>query len=257
MGAHFIETRNVADSALQVFWEAMPLDLMLCVSWRYLIPRSIYTRPRLGTYILHDSPLPQYRGFAPSVWAIVNGEDCTGATLFAAADKVDAGDIIDQREIPFGPDDTIAEVMEAVTKTYLSIIEESIPRILNGTATAKPQDQSQATFTCKRMPEDNLVDWTEPTMCIHNLIRGVTRPYPGAFTSLFGKRMIVWRARRLSAFPEYVGRVPGRVVQVQKGIGSVVLTGDSALLVTEVQSEGEEACRADLVLDRISLTLGR
>ena len=257
MGAHFIEARNVADPALATFWETTPIDLMLCISWRYLIPRCIYVRPRLGTYIFHDSLLPEYRGFAPTVWAIVNGEKRTGATLFAVDDAVDAGDIIDQREVVIGPDNTIAEVMEAVTGIYLAMIKDSIPRILSGAVKPRPQNQSMATFTCKRLPEDNCIAWDDTTARVYNLIRAVTRPYPGAFTTLAGKKHIVWGARRVSVPPKYVGRVPGRVVEVQAGIGSVVLTGDGALLLTELQCEGQEARRADLVLDRITLTLGR
>jgi methionyl-tRNA formyltransferase len=178
-------------------------------------------------------------------------------TLFEMVDQVDAGDIVDQVPVPIGPDDAIGEVMEAVTGRYLELLERNLPALLAGKAPRRPQDHSLATFTCKRLPEDNRIDWSAPTQRIHDLVRAVTRPYPGAFTTLQGRPLRVWRTRRLERSPRYVGRVPGRVVETIPGEGAVVLTGDGALLVTEVQEEGKEPACASSSLDRPSLTLGR
>lgn len=255
-GARFFETKNVGGEKWWGFWESEPVDLMLVVSWRYLIPEQIYRRPRRGTFVFHDSVLPAYRGFSPTVWAMINGEDHTGVTLFEIAEEVDAGDIVDQKRIPVGPDDTIATVMVRVTEIYLTLLERNLARLLDGTAPRRVQDHHLATFTCKRLPEDNRIDWSADAQEIYNLIRAVTAPYPGAYTSLKGRKLIVWSARR-EPFPPYAGRVPGRVVQVRAGEGAVLLTGDGALLITEVQLEGQDRTRADRVLNRITLTLGR
>ena len=256
-GARFFEARNIASPAMTDFWSGESVDLMLAVSWRYMIPREIYERPKFGTYVFHDSLLPTYRGFAPTVWAIANGEDHTGVTLFRISEEVDAGDVIAQRRIAIGPDDTIAAVMSAVTQTYLQLLGENFAALASGTARATPQNHAAASYTCKRLPGDNAIAWAASTARIHNLIRAVGHPYSGATTSLASRLLTVWAAERIADAKPYVGRVPGRVVEVLPGKGSVVLTGDGALLLTRVQAEGgEEQCAAD-VLDSISMTLGR
>lgn len=256
-GAQFKEARQVAAASWAPFWEKTPVDLMLVVSWRYLIPERIYRKPRRGTFVFHDSPLPKYRGFAPTVWAIRNGEAQTGATLFEIADEVDSGDVVDQQTVPIGPEGTIAEVMEEVTQAYLTLLARNLNALLAGTAPRTRQDHSQATFTCKRVAEDNRIDWTRPTADVHNLIRAVTRPYPGAYTQLNGNVLRVWEARRLPVEKPYVGSVPGRVAEIRPGEGVVVLTGDGSLLVTRVQREGGEVLPAAEVLNSINHTLGR
>ncbi|MBK8027956.1 MAG: methionyl-tRNA formyltransferase-like protein [Chloroflexi bacterium] len=255
-GAAFYEARQVGAPKWADFWANTPIDLMLTVSWRYLIPREVYERVRLGTYVLHDSLLPAYRGFAPTVWAIINGEDHTGVTLFEIAEGVDSGRIIAQQRVPIGPDDTIADVMEAVTQSYLAVLAAQLPALLDGTAGRTEQDESRATYTCKRIPEDNRIDWTQPTAVIYNLIRAVSAPYPGAFTTLNGHRLYIWAAQRV-AVPPYVGRVIGRVIEIRRGEGVVVLTSDGALLIQRVSWEGEPPVAAEQILNNLSHTLGR
>lgn len=256
-GFRLIETRSLAGSSMSGFWESTVVDLMIVVSWRYMIPRDVYELPRRGTFVLHDSLLPKYRGFAPTQWAMINGESTTGVSLFRIAEAVDAGPIVDQLEIPIAEGEVIGEVMERVTSGYIELINRNLRSLLDGRAPLREQDESAATYTCKRLPEDNRVDWGAATEAVYNLIRAATTPYPGAFTTVAGEKLIVWSADRLGAAPGYVGRVPGRVIQVKPGEGVVVLTGDGALLLREVQLAGKpRTCAAD-VLTRISLTLGR
>lgn len=256
-GAVFYETRQAGASKWDSLWESTPIDLMLCVSWRYLIPSDVYQRARLGCFVFHDSPLPAYRGFAPTVWSIINGERETGATLFEIAEGVDSGAIVAQSSVPIGDNDTIAEVMERVTETYLALLEAQLPALLSGSAPRQGQNERQATYTCKRLPEDNRISWEHSSRVIHNLIRAVTTPYPGAWTTLDGRRLTIWSASKLDGFPPYVGRIPGRVVEIRRGEGVVVLTGDGAVLVRQVQRENETAVPAWEVLNSLSQTLGR
>lgn len=256
-GGRFFETKKVGSPRWGQFWDSTDVDLMFVVSWRFMIPASVYQRPRLGTFVFHDSLLPEYRGFSPTVWAIINGEDHTGVSLFEIADGVDEGDIIAQERVPIGPDDTIAAVMEQVTHTYLDLLEQNLDNLLRGTAPRYPQDHSRATYTTKRLPEDNLIDWSGPTEQAFNLIRATSTPYSGAYTFLDGQKIRVWSAKRLSISRSYIGRIPGRVVEVWPEEGSVVLAGDGSLLLTEVQLEGGEVVCATDVLNRLSQTLGR
>jgi methionyl-tRNA formyltransferase len=256
-GGQFYETKAVAAERWREFWDTTPLDLMIAVSWRYLIPREVYSRPHRGTFIFHDSLLPAYRGFGPTVWSIINGEDHTGVTLFEIADDVDSGDIVAQQRVPIGSDDTIADVMEQVTRAYLDLLEANLIALLDGTAPRTPQDHTLATYTCKRLPKDNQLDWTQPTQTIYNLIRAVTHPYTGALTTLDGQPLRVWAAQTIVDYKPYIGRIPGRVVEIRRGQGAVVLTGDGALLITQVQLADNPPVRADEVLNKLALTLGR
>jgi methionyl-tRNA formyltransferase len=254
-GFRFVESKKVGSPQLDDLWETEEIDLMLVVSWRYLIPSIVYQQPRLGTYVFHDSLLPEYRGFAPTVWAIINGNDRTGVTLFEIAEEVDSGDIIDQQQVNIHLDDTIAIVMERVTQVYLDILERNLDKLLAGEAQGTPQDHSLATYTCKRLPEDNQIDWNNSSERIYNLIRAVSQPYTGAYTYLLGKKIYIRSAKRMTNI-NYIGSVPGRIVKVIPEVGSLVLTGDSALLVTQVELQDEEIlCAAD-VLNSINLTFG-
>lgn len=254
-GYNFIESKKVNSPILIEFWGKEEIDLMLLVSWRYLIPPDIYQRPIFGTFVFHDSLLPEYRGFAPTVWAIINGNDHTGVTLFEIAEDVDSGDIIDQQKVDIDIEDTIEVIMEKVTQVYLEILERNLGVLLSGNATRTPQNHSLATYTCKRNPEDNQIDWNFSSEDIYNLIRATSRPYTGAFTFIEDKKLYIWSAKRMTNLT-YVGSIPGRITKVIPEVGSVILTGDGPLLITQVQRENEEIqCAAD-VLNDINLTLG-
>ena len=255
-GHRFIEARNVARASLSSFWREQPVDLMLKVNWRYVVPAVIFQRARLGSYVFHDSLLPLYRGFSPTVWAIINGEKETGVTLFRATEEYDAGDIVEQRSVPIGSNDSIASVTERVTQTYLDIAAEKFADLLSGQISARQQDHSAATYTCKWTPADARIDWNQSASDIFNLIRATSQPYPGAFTYLDCRKLTVWSARLPGDMRKYVSRVPGRVLSHQPGAGALVLTGDGPILLQSVQLEGEPIVEASLILNSLSQTLG-
>jgi methionyl-tRNA formyltransferase len=256
-GGEFYQARQVGSPSMMAVWDARPIDLMVAVSWRYYVPPAVFRRARLGAYVFHDSLLPKYRGFAPTVWAMINGEPQTGVSLIEMGEGIDEGDIIAQAPVAIGPDVTIATVLENVTQAYLDMAGTHIPALAGGNVARHPQDHSAATYCCKRLPEDNWIDWTAPTQRIYDLIRATTAPYPGAFTTLNQKTLRIWSAERTRQRSNYVGRVPGRVVAVQEGRGVEVLTGDGQILITRVQLDGEPAVPAVELLSRLSTTLGR
>lgn len=251
----FHEAKSLAAAQGAAGWRTSPPDLLLAVNWRYLVPREIFSLPRMGAFVFHDSLLPAYRGFSPTVWAMINGQSQTGATLLEMADGVDAGGIVDQAAVPIGEDDCIGTVVQRVTDSYLELLERNLTGLLAGFACPKAQDSRLATFCCKRLPEDNRIDWKMPAEQIHNLIRATTRPYPGAFTSLSGRQLKVWSARRVEVVKSYVGAVPGRVVEIIPGEGVLVLTGTSPLLLCEVQLGSETPTLADTTLNKLAHTL--
>ena len=253
-GATFIETRNVAAPQWDAMWRA-PVDLLFMVHWRYLLPDLILERPRLASVVFHDSLLPKYRGFSPTVWAIINGESEVGVTMLHASREVDSGDIIDQERVPIGPDDTIGEIFPRTTQAYLALLERTLDALRSGRAPRHAQQHALATYTCKRTPDDARIEWSRSAGTIHNLIRATTYPYPGAYTYFAGRRMAILAARVAPDTPLYVGAVAGRVIRILPNIGVVVLTGEGALLITAVQFADESpVCAAD-VIKSISATL--
>jgi methionyl-tRNA formyltransferase len=232
------------------------IDLVFIVHWRYILAMRAVGKVGLATVVLHDSLLPAYRGFSQTVWAMIVGEQRCGVSMCHLSESMDAGDLIDQVEVAIGPDETIAEVMEKSTFGYLTLLERNIELLKRGLAPRRAQDRSLATYTCRRLPSDNLIDWRQPTRSIFNVIRATSHPYPGAYTFYQGKRMRIWMAERESVTRRYVGAIPGRVVEIFDRKGIAVLTGDGTLLVRTIQMEQEsEVCAAD-VIRSISAQLG-
>jgi methionyl-tRNA formyltransferase len=254
-GARFIEAKNVGANEFDLFWQESNIDLLFAVNWRFMIPKKVYSKLSVGGYIFHDSLLPIYRGFSPTVWAIINGEKQTGVSLFEIAEEVDAGDLVDQKRIPILHEDTIQTVMTKVTSGYLELLERNLTNIVSRKITKKSQDNQKATFTCKRIPSDNKIEWNNSSISIYNLIRGVTHPYTGAFTNFEGKKLIIWSAKILEHYRIYCGRIPGRIVERIPGEGVVVLTGNGAILIKQTQIDGQEETQAENILKSISNTL--
>ena len=237
------------------FWSELAIYIIFVVSWRYMIPSKIYNKAKIGSYLFHDSLLPEYRGFSPTVWSIINGKKYTGVTLLEIDQKVDSGDIVDQIKIPIHIDDKISDVMKRVTQTYLDLLEKNINNIINGEINTIHQDHSTATYTQKRLPSDNLIDWKLSTIEIYNFIRALSRPYPGAFTFINKTKLIIWQAKLVDNSTEFIG-IPGRLVKIIPGEGVIVITGDGYIMVNEVQYKNKEPQCASLILNSLNICLG-
>jgi methionyl-tRNA formyltransferase len=186
---------NLSDAAEFADLKALQPDLIFSFYYRNMIPVAVLELPKLGAYNLHGSYLPSYRGRAPVNWSVVRGETKTGATLHAMVAKPDAGEIIDQEAVAIGPDDTSAEVQARVTQAAVAVISRQIDNLENGKAPRHEQDLSQASYFGRRRPEDGRIDWSRPAVEIHNLIRGVSHPYPGAYADVAGSKTFFWRSR--------------------------------------------------------------
>lgn len=247
--------RNARLSDIVAFFEERSVDYLFCFGYRRMLPEKVVSCVRGAACSTHFSLLPKYRGFAPVNWAIINGEDTCGVSLFHMASEMDAGDVVDQREVPIGPTEYAGDVMENCLITLRDLLIENWTDFKTGSVKRAPQDHGQATYTCARNPEDGEIDWTQPTRKIFNLIRGLSAPFPGAYTLLNGQPLVIWSAEPYE-LPLYVGRIPGKVVRIEKGYGVVVLTGDGAVLLREVTYESEKR-RPDQVIKSIRVTLGR
>lgn len=162
--------------------------------YRHMLGRELLAIPQAGAYNLHGSLLPRYRGRAPINWAILHGERYTGASLHRMVEKPDAGHLVDQETVPILPNDTAAEVLDKVTWAGEQILDRSLPKLFNGTAQHKPMDLNQGSYFGRRRPEDGRIDWKQGAWTIHNLIRAVAPPYPGAFFDSGDRRLQVLRS---------------------------------------------------------------
>lgn len=210
--AHDIPVRLDADlgaPAELVALRALAPDLVLSCYYRQLLPAPALAVPRLGAYNVHGSLLPRYRGRAPVNWAVLNGETETGATLHVMTSRADAGDIVDQEAVPIGPDDTAAAVQARVCVAAVRVLARQLDALLAGRAPRMPQDPALATTFGRRRPEDGAFTWTQPAAAIHDLVRAVSHPYPGAFTALGNRRLHVWRTRRCDPGAGPDGAPPG------------------------------------------------
>ena len=168
---------------------ALQPDFFFSFYYREMLKRELLEIPKRGALNMHGSLLPKYRGRAPVNWAIIHGETETGATLHYMTEKPDNGDIVAQQAVPILPNDTALEVFQKVTVAAEIALNACLPDMLAGTAKAVPQDLSKGAYFGGRKPEDGIIDWSQSAQEIHNLVRAVAPPYPGAVTNLMGKPM--------------------------------------------------------------------
>jgi methionyl-tRNA formyltransferase len=169
----------------KLVYDANP-DLIFSINYRKLISSEIFTLPPMGTYNIHDSLLPAYRGFAPSVWAMLRGETETGITIHEIIEEVDAGDILAQCRFPIYEEDTIFDLLKRISKNTESLFKEILPNIVNGTAIKTPQPENGGFFLPRRGPKDDYIDWSETAEAVHNFIRAVNYPITVSKTTLKG-----------------------------------------------------------------------
>jgi methionyl-tRNA formyltransferase len=157
-------------------------DFIFSFYYRSMLPMSLLRKARLGAFNMHGSLLPKFRGRAPLNWAIVKGATETGVTLHEMTEKPDAGRIVDQEAVSIGPDETAVEVFHKMTAAAEKVLERTLPSFLQGRIALKPNDLSQGSYYGRRRPEDGRIDWTKSAKEIHDLVRAVAPPFPGAFS---------------------------------------------------------------------------
>lgn len=191
-----VETPSDAnDPAFVERLRAIDPDFLFSFYYRKMLSPAVLAVARRGAFNMHGSLLPKYRGRAPVNWAVLKGERETGATLHEMVAKPDAGRIVGQEAVPIGEDDLAVDVFARVTHAAETVLKRELPRLLDGTAILAPQDLSQGSYYGGRKPEDGRIDWTQPARAIHDLVRAVAPPYPGAFTSVEGKGLRILRTR--------------------------------------------------------------
>jgi methionyl-tRNA formyltransferase len=181
-GIPFITPDNPNTTDLVARIAGLKPDFLFSFYYRQLLKAPLLATAARGAYNMHGSLLPKYRGRVPVNWAVLHGERETGATLHRMVEKADAGEIAVQQAVPILPDDTAQEVFDKVTLAAEMALDRVLPALVAGTAPHLVQDLSRGAYFGGRKPEDGRIDWSRPAVEIHNLVRAVAPPYPGAFS---------------------------------------------------------------------------
>jgi methionyl-tRNA formyltransferase len=176
-------------------------DYLFSFYYRHMIPAELLACAKIAALNMHGSLLPKYRGRAPVNWAILHGETKTGATLHVMEAKPDAGDIVGQSTVSINPDETATDVFGKVSKAAVDVINHVLPQLIQGQVPKKPNDLSKGSYFGGRKPEDGHIHWRQSAKQVHDLVRAVAPPYPGAFTENQGQKMIVARTTLQGPFP--------------------------------------------------------
>jgi UDP-4-amino-4-deoxy-L-arabinose formyltransferase/UDP-glucuronic acid dehydrogenase (UDP-4-keto-hexauronic acid decarboxylating) len=212
-------------------------DVLFSFYYRSMVSDEVLAIPKHGSFNLHGSLLPAYRGRAPANWAILKGETETGVTLHHMITRPDAGDIVGQRRVPIMPADDARTLNLKLADAARELLGQTLPLIRAGTAPRIPQDESAASYYGKRTPADGVIDWRKPAADIVNLVRAVTRPYPGAFTYTRSTKFLVWQAEAIKNAVR--GAPPGQVLNVNP---FEVACGDGAVRILFGQQERGVYC---------------
>ncbi len=176
-------------------------DFIFSFYYRFLLGEEILRSARRGALNMHGSLLPKFRGRAPVNWALLHGATETGATMHYMVARADAGNIVDQQSVPIGEDDDALTVFRRVTDAAETVLARSLPKLIDGTAASIPQPILVGEYFGRRSPEDGRIDWSRSACDIHNLVRAVAPPYPGAFAHIRGERWTITRTKVLAAEP--------------------------------------------------------
>lgn len=250
-GIPVLRPASAAQAGIERTLSQLRPDFVFSFYYRSLIGDGVLSCARRAALNMHGSLLPKYRGRAPVNWAILHGERETGATLHHMVAKADAGDIVDQQAVPILRDDTAKDVMDKVTTAAEIVLARSLPLLAAGTAARTPQRLSDGQYFGRRTPEDGRIDWGWPAARIHNLVRAVAPPYPGAFGDVSGQRWIIERTHL----------VPGRAAAdrrphlFEEGGRCYITCGDGGVL--ELMAASAAGAPVDLIRLAKDLALQR
>ncbi len=224
---------------------ALQPDFFFSFYYREMLKAPLLAIPRRGGLNMHGSLLPKYRGRVPVNWAIIHGEKETGATLHYMTEKPDNGDIVAQQAVPILPNDTAFEVFQKVTVAAEMALDGCLPALLAGKAQAVKQDLSKGAYFGGRKAEDGIIDWSQSARQIHNLVRAVAPPYPGATTRLLGKPMRILQTLVAGQAPAGQCGETGASGFFVKDGKAYAACGSGLLRVVRFELDGVEMSAAD------------
>jgi methionyl-tRNA formyltransferase len=237
---HILQPEKLKNPLFIEELRALRADLQVVVAFR-MLPEIVWNMPPLGTINVHASLLPKYRGAAPINWAIINGEKETGVTTFKLTHEIDTGNILLQRRVDIGENETAGELHDKLKEAGASLLVETVKGLVDGSIKEKPQEGIlsdlvlDSTHAPKIFTETCKIDWTKPAEQIYNLIRGLS-PFPGAFTELNGKIFKIYSSEKHLSLN---AGVPGTFETDGRGFLRFACS-DGYIYAKEIQAEGKK-----------------
>ncbi len=227
----FIPSGNQQQEMAEWIEDLRP-DVIFCFGWSYLLKQEILRIPRLGVIGYHPAALPYNRGRHPIIWALALGLERTASTFFFMDEGADSGDILNQKYLDIQPGDNARSLYDRLTETALIQTEEFVPWLADGSFQRIAQQHELATYWRKRSQRDGIIDWRMSAVTIHNLVRALTRPYPGAEFVWNDKTVKVWNSE-LPEFSHDISNIePGKVIEAEGGT-LTVKCGEGVLRILE------------------------
>ena len=238
-GLPILQPRNLKAPEFQETLRALKADLQVVVAFR-MLPESVWAMPPLGTFNLHASLLPKYRGAAPINWAIIRGEKETGLTTFFIQKEIDTGDILLQTRLPIGENETAGELHDRMMTAGAQLVLDTVRLIESGDYQLQKQDHTLATPAPKIFHDDCRINFNQDSQSVHNFIRGLS-PYPGAWTRFRGKQLKLLRSKISDLKPQNME--PGELFRPDKKT-LCFITADGCVEISEVKLEGKRMMSA-------------
>ena len=239
-----LQPTNLKDPGFQQELKELAADLQIVVAFR-MLPEVVWNMPPLGTFNLHASLLPNFRGAAPINWALIQGEKVTGVTTFFLQHEIDTGNILFQEKVTILPEDNLGSLYEKLMNLGANLVVQTVVAIANKDIHPLPQDEALAIHSAPKIfKETGKIDWITSATSIHNLIRGLS-PYPGAWTELQGKSCKIFASTHLEG--KLSGKAPGEWTSDFKTYLHFQC-GQGILVVQELQLEGKKRMKVDELL---------
>lgn len=236
---YYIE--NINDNNAVDLIKSLDLDVLFVIGWSQIVRIPALSSVKIGMIGAHASLLPHNRGSAPINWAIIKGELCTGNSLIWLSDGVDNGDIIDQQRFDITPYDTCKTLYDKVSLSNAIMISKVLPLLEKGEIPGRKQEHSNEDILPRRRPSDGEIDWSCSSLQIYDFVRALSRPYPGAFSYMNGKRVKIWKSSLLpgNPYPDVkCGNVIGPVFSTDVlSCGQIISCGDGAIIINEIEDE--------------------
>jgi len=232
--AELLPVKNVNEPSFIAEIVRRHLNVSIVAGYSTIIAEPLLTAPKHGTINLHAGRLPQYRGGSPLNWQLANGEKLAGLSIIQVDAGIDTGDVLAEAEIEITPQATISDLHREANLRFPKLVLDVVSALEEGTLKPRKQDSRMAAYWHQRNDADGRIDWQNSAMEIYNLVRAVTRPYPGAFCSYDGRQVRIFGttlpSMRIRGFP-------GRVLRLQ-GKGPYVVCGEGALMIDDYEIEG-------------------
>lgn len=226
---YFIDVNNNKES-LEDWLRSLNVEVIFCIGWPYLLSKNVLNVAAKGVIGYHPTDLPRNRGRHPIIWTLALGLKQSASTFFVMNEMPDAGPIVDKKLVFVGPEDNASMLYERLMQAAEIQIVQIARRIVSNTLVLEPQDLSKGNVWRRRSKQDGLIDWRMSSLGIHNLVRALDKPYPGAYSFFNGSEVKIWRVRLATCDEEYLE--PGKVLDVH-GNCIVVKSGDAAIEIVE------------------------